>query len=263
MQKLYFSKNYLTTIPKNLPPSLVELRIHENHIKKVAAGAFSGLGSMNCIGQSYRWMTFGDAPCLVLGVHLRGWQIIWFSCEKYSLNLAEMGANPILNSGFEPGAFKGLKLNYLRISEARLTGVPKGNPVHGRAKDHWWWMFKVFCLWWLLGKYKVSAYNYSLRPGTAIVCWRLVKPQTFSFTVWVLSDFSKIKQVYLWFLDSVAASFPRVLTEERPCGSFPLYPVWCRLNWMSRSTSLNVHQRTENHSFLFGKMSVVFVTQYM
>lgn len=53
MQKLYFSKNYLTTIPKNLPPSLVELRIHENRIKKVAAGAFSGLGSMNCIGQSY------------------------------------------------------------------------------------------------------------------------------------------------------------------------------------------------------------------
>lgn len=46
-----------------------------------------------------------------------------------------MGANPIHNSGFEPGAFKGLKLNYLRISEARLTGVPKGNPVHDRAKD--------------------------------------------------------------------------------------------------------------------------------
>lgn len=38
-----------------------------------------------------------------------------------------MGANPIHNSGFEPGAFKGLKLNYLRISEAKLTGVPKGN----------------------------------------------------------------------------------------------------------------------------------------
>lgn len=89
MQKLYFSKNLLTTIPKNLPASLVELRIHENRISKVAAGAFSGLGSMNCI---------------------------------------EMGANPIHNSGFEPGAFKGLKLNYLRISEARLTGVPKDLP---------------------------------------------------------------------------------------------------------------------------------------
>ncbi|XP_061592024.1 biglycan b [Cololabis saira] len=89
MQKLYFSKNLMTTIPKNLPTSLVELRIHENRIKKVAAGSFSGLGNMNCI---------------------------------------EMGANPIQNSGFEPGAFKGLKLNYLRISEAKLTGVPKDLP---------------------------------------------------------------------------------------------------------------------------------------
>lgn len=54
---------------------------------------------------------------------------------KYSLHLAEMGANPIHNSGFEPGAFKGLKLNYLRISEAKLTGVPKGNTAHGKAED--------------------------------------------------------------------------------------------------------------------------------
>lgn len=68
-----------------------------------------------------------------------------------------MGANPIHNSGFEPGAFKGLKLNYLRISEAKLSGVPKGNTVHGRAEDRWWWMFKLLCLWRLLGKYKVSA----------------------------------------------------------------------------------------------------------
>lgn len=33
------------------------------------------------------------------------------------------------NSGFEPGAFDGLKLNYLRISEAKLTGIPKGRKV--------------------------------------------------------------------------------------------------------------------------------------
>lgn len=38
----------------------------------------------------------------------------------------EMGGNPLENSGFEPGAFDGLKLNYLRISEAKLTGIPKG-----------------------------------------------------------------------------------------------------------------------------------------
>ncbi|XP_028848648.1 biglycan b [Denticeps clupeoides] len=89
LQKLYFSRNLLTAVPKNLPSSLVELRIHENRIKKVPEGAFNGLGSMNCI---------------------------------------EMGRNPIQNSGFEPGAFKGLKLNYLRISEANLTGIPKDLP---------------------------------------------------------------------------------------------------------------------------------------
>ncbi|KTG42778.1 hypothetical protein cypCar_00005615 [Cyprinus carpio] len=63
LKKLYFSRNLLTVIPKNLPPSLVK-----------------------------------------------------------------MGGNPIQNSGFEPGAFKGLKLNYLRISESKLTGIPKDLP---------------------------------------------------------------------------------------------------------------------------------------
>ncbi|KAL6482831.1 hypothetical protein MHYP_G00077030 [Metynnis hypsauchen] len=99
LQKLYFSRNLLTAIPKNLPNSLVELRIHDNRIKKVADGTFSGLGSMNCI---------------------------------------EMGGNPLQNSGFEPGAFKGLKLNYLRISEAKLTGIPKDLPesLHELHLDH-------------------------------------------------------------------------------------------------------------------------------
>ncbi|XP_056129729.1 biglycan b [Lampris incognitus] len=99
IQKLYFSRNHLTAIPKNLPQSLVELRIHDNRIKNVAEGAFSGLTNMNCI---------------------------------------EMGGNPIQNSGFEPGAFKGLKLNYLRISEAKLTGVPKDLPesLHELHLDH-------------------------------------------------------------------------------------------------------------------------------
>lgn len=53
-------------------------------------------------------------------------------------SLLEMGGNPLENSGFEPGAFDGLKLNYLRISEAKLTGIPKGKrqpfrPTLGRA----------------------------------------------------------------------------------------------------------------------------------
>ncbi|XP_034505361.1 biglycan isoform X2 [Ailuropoda melanoleuca] len=89
LQKLYISKNHLVEIPPNLPSSLVELRIHDNRIRKVPKGVFSGLRSMNCI---------------------------------------EMGGNPLENSGFEPGAFDGLKLNYLRISEAKLTGIPKDLP---------------------------------------------------------------------------------------------------------------------------------------
>lgn len=53
-------------------------------------------------------------------------------------SLLEMGGNPLENSGFEPGAFDGLKLNYLRISEAKLTGIPKGrrqlfHPTLGRT----------------------------------------------------------------------------------------------------------------------------------
>lgn len=40
-------------MPKNLPPSLVELRIHDNRIRKVPAGSFSRLGSMNCIGLEF------------------------------------------------------------------------------------------------------------------------------------------------------------------------------------------------------------------
>ncbi|XP_028567781.1 biglycan [Podarcis muralis] len=89
LQKLYISKNNLVEIPPNLPSSLVELRIHDNKIKKVSKDVFNGLNNMNCI---------------------------------------EMGGNPLENSGFEPGAFDGLKLNYLRISEAKLTGVPKDLP---------------------------------------------------------------------------------------------------------------------------------------
>lgn len=53
--------------------------------------------------------------------------------------------------------------------------------------------------------------------GTPILHGLLGKPQTFCFTVLVLSDFSKIKHVYLWFFDSVAASFLHVPTEQRSC----------------------------------------------
>lgn len=52
MQKLYISKNNLEEIPKSLPKSLVELRIHENKIKKIPKDVFNGLKNMNCIGKS-------------------------------------------------------------------------------------------------------------------------------------------------------------------------------------------------------------------
>lgn len=51
LQKLYISKNNLVEIPPNLPRSLVELRIHENKIKKVSKDVFNGLNNMNCIGE--------------------------------------------------------------------------------------------------------------------------------------------------------------------------------------------------------------------
>lgn len=41
--------------------------------------------------------------------------------------LLEMSANPITNSGIELGAFDDMATLYLRIAEAKLTAVPKGN----------------------------------------------------------------------------------------------------------------------------------------
>lgn len=63
-----------------------------------------------------------EQALLVGGVSLPG-------SKTDRVSLLEMGGNPLENSGFEPGAFDGLKLNYLRISEAKLTGIPKGIKV--------------------------------------------------------------------------------------------------------------------------------------
>lgn len=38
-----------------------------------------------------------------------------------------MSANPIANSGIELGAFDDMATLYLRIAEAKLTAVPKGD----------------------------------------------------------------------------------------------------------------------------------------
>lgn len=55
-----------------------------------------------------------------------------------------MGRNPIQNSGFEPGAFDGLKLTFLRISEAKLTGIPKGRK-HDNLYNNFLWSVLRSC----------------------------------------------------------------------------------------------------------------------
>ncbi|CAG5977158.1 unnamed protein product [Menidia menidia] len=42
--------------------------------------------------------------------------------------LSELGANPLANSGIEPGAFEGLSTLYVGMAEAKLTAVPKDLP---------------------------------------------------------------------------------------------------------------------------------------
>ncbi|XP_048404635.2 decorin [Stegostoma tigrinum] len=91
LQRLYLSKNLLKEIPANIPPSLHELRIHENEITKVKKNAFDNLS------------------------------------QVYAL---EMGSNPLKNSGIDSGAFNGLKkLSFIRLSDASLTDIPKDLPV--------------------------------------------------------------------------------------------------------------------------------------
>lgn len=90
LQRLYLSKNLLKEIPANMPPSLQELRIHENEITKVKKHAFDNLS------------------------------------QVYAL---EMGGNPLKNSGIDSGAFKGLKkLSFMRLSNTALTAIPKDLP---------------------------------------------------------------------------------------------------------------------------------------
>ncbi|CAO2621398.1 BGN, partial [Lemmus lemmus] len=79
----------LKTVPKEISPDTTLLDLQNNDISELRKDDFKGLQ------------------------HL------------YALVLVN---NKISNSGFEPGAFDGLKLNYLRISEAKLTGIPKDLP---------------------------------------------------------------------------------------------------------------------------------------
>ncbi|KAM6927743.1 asporin [Xenentodon cancila] len=89
LKLLYLSYNLLTEIPANLPPNIMELRFHENNINRVQKDAFKGLKK---------------------------------------LHVLELGANPLTNSGLEPGAFNDLSTLYVGIAEAKLTAVPKDFP---------------------------------------------------------------------------------------------------------------------------------------
>ncbi|XP_067855207.1 asporin [Heptranchias perlo] len=90
LKLLYLSWNLLPQIPTNLPASLLELRIDDNKIKKIQKEAFKGM--------------------------------------KF-LHVLEMSGNPLDTTGIEPDAFDGvLRLIYIRISQAKLTSVPKNLP---------------------------------------------------------------------------------------------------------------------------------------
>ncbi|XP_038668525.1 asporin isoform X1 [Scyliorhinus canicula] len=92
LKLLYLSWNLLPQIPANLPKSLVELRIDDNKIKKIQKEAFKG-------------MTF--------------------------LHVLEISGNPLDTTGIEPDAFDGvMRLIYIRISQAKLTSVPKNLPAN-------------------------------------------------------------------------------------------------------------------------------------
>ncbi|XP_041047322.1 asporin-like isoform X4 [Carcharodon carcharias] len=87
LKLLYLSWNLLPQIPTNLPKSLVELRIDDNKIKTIQKEAFKGM--------------------------------------KF-LHVLEMSGNPLDTPGIEPDAFDGVvRLIYIRISQAKLSSVPK------------------------------------------------------------------------------------------------------------------------------------------
>ncbi|XP_073700179.1 asporin [Garra rufa] len=86
---LHLSYNLLTQMPENLPKSIQSLRLHDNKISRLPKGAFKGM---------------------------------------QDLNVLELSANPIANSGIEPGAFDDMSTLYLRIAEAKLTAIPKDLP---------------------------------------------------------------------------------------------------------------------------------------
>uniref|UniRef100_A0A9L0SM77 Biglycan n=1 Tax=Equus caballus TaxID=9796 RepID=A0A9L0SM77_HORSE len=121
LQKLYISKNHLVEIPPNLPSSLVELRIHDNRIRKVPKGVFSGLRNMNCI----------DLPETLNELHLDHNKIQAIELEdllRYSkLYRLGLGHNQIRM--IENGSLSFLPtLRELHLDNNKLSRVPAGLP---------------------------------------------------------------------------------------------------------------------------------------
>uniref|UniRef100_A0A8C4WVB7 Decorin n=1 Tax=Eptatretus burgeri TaxID=7764 RepID=A0A8C4WVB7_EPTBU len=90
LQRLYLSRNALTTIPPNIPTTIMELRLHDNSIKKIPKNAFKGLDQLIC---------------------------------------AVLGNNPLAGDAIADGAFSDMsKLAFLRIAETNITSIPTGLP---------------------------------------------------------------------------------------------------------------------------------------
>ncbi|XP_051891035.1 decorin-like [Pristis pectinata] len=90
LRRLYLSKNLISSVPDNMPKSLVELHICDNKINFVKKKPFDGMSNMFAL---------------------------------------ELSRNPLLPKGIAKGAFQGLKsLFYLRITETGLTEIPKDLP---------------------------------------------------------------------------------------------------------------------------------------
>lgn len=52
LRLLYLSYNFLTEIPANLPPNVIELRFHENKISRIRKDSFKGLKKLHVLGKT-------------------------------------------------------------------------------------------------------------------------------------------------------------------------------------------------------------------